>query len=208
MPTTSAALSFAALAFVLIVVPGPSVMFVISRGITLGRRGALETVVGNAIGIYLQVAFVAVGLGALIERSAALYSALKLAGAAYLVWLGVQAIRHRAVVSSIDASRPSRSAVTDGFIVGIANPKSIVFFAALLPQFVDPTGAPAGLQMMALGLIFVVIALVLDSAWGIAAGSARSWFAERPGRQRRMSLASGLTMIGLGALLATTGRSE
>ena len=209
MPTTSAALSFAALAFALIIVPGPSVMFVISRGIILGRRGALETVAGNAVGIYLQVAFVAAGLGVVIEQSATAYATLKFAGALYLVWLGVQAIRHRSVVVGFtDGPKLQRSAWLDGLIVGVANPKSIVFFAALLPQFVDKSGAPASIQMMALGLIFVAIALVLDSAWGIAAGTARQRFAEHPRRQERMNATSGVTMIGLGVLLATTGRSE
>lgn len=213
MPTTSAIVAFAALSFVLIIVPGPSVMFVISRGVALGRRAALETVVGNAAGIYLQVAFVAVGLGAVIERSSAIYSALKFAGAAYLVFLGVQSIRHRkdnaAAASSLHAeTRPRRSAALDGFIVGAANPKSIVFFAALLPQFADRNAAPAGLQMMVLGLVFVLIALVLDSLWAIAAGTARDWFADRPQRLERLGIAGGTTMIGLGVLLATTGRSE
>lgn len=213
MPTTSAILTFAALAFVLIIVPGPSVMFVISRGVALGRRAALETVLGNAAGIYLQVAFVAVGLGAVIERSSALYSTLKFAGAAYLVYLGVQSIRHRKATAAEAASisetaGPSRSAAVDGFIVGVANPKSIVFFAALLPQFADPNGAPAGVQMMVLGLVFVLIALVLDSLWAIAAGTAREWFAGRPVRLERLGVVGGTSMIGLGVLLATTGRSE
>lgn len=209
MPTSSAALSFAALAFILIAVPGPSVMFVIGRGIVLGRRGALETVAGNAVGIYVQVAFVATGLGVVIEQSAAAYSALKFVGAIYLVWLGTQAIRHRSKVAGLDdAPRLQRAPWLDGLIVGIANPKSIVFFAALLPQFVEPSGAPAGVQMMALGLIFVAIALVLDSMWGLAAGTARAWFTEQPHRQGRMNVMSGVTMIGLGALLATTRRAE
>lgn len=213
MPTTSAVLTFAALAFVLIVIPGPSVMFVISRAVTLGRRAALHTVVGNAAGIYVQVAFVAVGLGAVIERSALLYSTLKFAGAGYLVWLGLQSIRHRtAPAAETPASGAGplqrRSAALDGFIVGVANPKSIVFFAALLPQFADPSGAPAGVQMMILGLVFVLIALILDSLWAIAAGTAREWFVDRPQRLERLGIAGGSTMIGLGVLLATTGRSE
>ncbi len=214
MPTNPAILTFAALAFVLIIVPGPSVMFVISRGVSLGRRAALETVLGNAVGIYAQVAFVAVGLGAIIERSSAIYTALKFAGAGYLVFLGVQSIRHRkataAAASGLAVADRTlrRSAVLDGFIVGVANPKSIVFFAALLPQFVNPNGAPAGIQMMVLGLVFVLIALVLDSLWAFAAGTARAWFAGHPERLERLSTAGGTSMIGLGVLLATTGRSE
>ncbi len=213
MPTTSAALSFAALAFALIIVPGPSVMFVISRGITLGRRGALETVAGNALGIYVQVAFVAFGLGAIVQRSAAVYSALKLAGAAYLIWLGAQTIRHRRLsaepLETADNTTPvRRSAFADGVIVGVANPKSIVFFAALLPQFVDRSGAAAWMQMLVLGAVFVGIALLLDSVWAVAAGSARDWLSSRPRRRQHLDVASGVTMIGLGVLLGTTGRGE
>lgn len=221
MPTTSAALSFAALAFVLIAVPGPSVMFVISRGIALGRRAALETVAGNAVGIYAQVAFVALGLGAVIERSVVLYSALKFAGAGYLVWLGIQSIRHRSPSVVVDPvpepawSPPARptwrgptSAFRDGAVVGLANPKSIVFFAALLPQFVDQSRTNTATQMLVLGLIFVAIALVLDSLWALAAGSARHWLARHPRRLERMSVGGGVTMIGLGALLAVSGRRQ
>ena len=220
MPTPSSLWAFAALAFALVVVPGPSVMFVVSRAITFGRRTALLTVAGNAAGVFAQVALVAIGLGVIVERSVAVFTAIKLLGAGYLVWLGVQAIRHRRrltdVVLDAEATGPvgsaqlaglgTRSAVRDGFVVGVANPKAIVFFAAILPQYVSPQGAPAQLQMLALGLVFVVIALVSDSAWGIAAGTARSWFGRSPRRVERLGAIGGATMIGLGLQLAISGR--
>jgi threonine/homoserine/homoserine lactone efflux protein len=212
MPPITSVVAFAALAFVLIVVPGPSVMFVVSRGVALGRRAALLTVAGNAAGVYVQVLLVAIGLGAVVRQSIVLLGAVKLLGAAYLVWLGVHAIRHRHELSGgVDVAvrvRSARSVVADGFVVGVANPKAIVFFAAILPQYVDVTGAPIGLQMAVLGLVFVAIALVSDGVWGLAAGSARLWFARSPRRLARLGGAGGLTMVGLGVHLAASGRGD
>jgi threonine/homoserine/homoserine lactone efflux protein len=205
-------IAFAALAFALIVVPGPSVMFVVSRAVALGRRAALMTVLGNALGVYLQVVLVAVGVGAIVERSIAVFTIVKLLGAGYLAWLGIQAIRHRKAASQaldVPAEHLSeRSVFLDGLIVGVANPKAIVFFAAILPQFVEPAGAPAGLQMLFLGVVFVVIALVSDGSWGLAAGTARDWFARSPRRLERLSAGGGAVMIGLGLQLAVTGRKD
>jgi threonine/homoserine/homoserine lactone efflux protein len=208
-------LGFCALAVPLIVVPGPSVMFVISRGVTLGRRAALATVVGNAAGAYVQVVAVAAGLGAVVARSIAVFTVIKLIGAAYLLFLGVQAIRHRqraadAVVSRAadDTAVGLRRILRDGFAVGIANPKVIVFFAAILPQFVDPARGLVAAQMLLLGLVFVAIALVCDSSWGLLAGTARDWLGQSPRRLRRLHAGSGVVMVGLGVRLLTTGRHD
>src|SRR4051794_21234719 len=142
MPPGDHLLEFAITAFVLIIVPGPSVLFVVSRGVALGRRAALATVLGNGIGVYLQVLLVAAGLGTILERSVLLFDVVRLAGAAYLVYLGVQAFRHRrglaAVVDVGTRPRSMRRILREGFIVGISNPKTALFFAAVLPQFVDP----------------------------------------------------------------------
>jgi len=213
VPTTTSFIAFAALAFALIVVPGPSVMFVISRAVALGRRAAVTTVAGNAAGVYVQVLLVAVGLGAIVERSIAVFTAVKLVGAGYLVWLGVQAIRHRRdLAAGIDQPernvQPARSVFFDGFIVGVANPKSIVFFAAILPQYVNSDGAAAQFQMLALGLIFVAVALVSDGAWALAAGTARNWFARSPNRISRLGAIGGTAMIALGLQLAVTQRTD
>lgn len=212
MPSSNSLAAFAALSFALIIVPGPSVMFVVARAVALGRRAALLTVLGNATGIFLQVVSVAVGLGALVERSVVVFTAIKLAGAAYLMWLGLQAIRHRSeLAKALDVTesiKPTRSVLLDGLVVGVANPKSIVFFAAILPQFVEPAGAPAGVQMVVLGLVFVAVALASDAVWGISAGTARQWFASSPRRLGRLGAAGGAAMIGLGAQLAITGRTD
>ena len=212
MPAPSNLLAFTAAAFALIIVPGPSVLFVVSRGVALGRRAALLSVLGNAAGFSIHVLGVAVGLGAVVERSAAVFTTLKLAGAAYLVYLGVQAIRRRrALAAVLDAAalpRSGRRLLGEGFVVGIANPKAIIFLAAILPQFVTRDGGPAGLQMLVLGLIFLVLALICDSTWAVAAGSARNALAASPHRLERMGGAGGLVMIGLGARLAFVGRAD
>ena len=204
--------SFSVAAFVLIVVPGPSVLFVVSRGVALGRRAAIVTAIGNAVGIYMQVVAVALGVGAIIERSVVLLGAIRLLGAAYLVYLGVQAVRHRRALSSVldvgDRAPERHNLALEGFLVGVSNPKWIVFYTAILPQFVDPAGAPVALQMLALGAIAVGIAVVSDSAWGMVAGTARSWLARSPRRLEALGGVGGLTMIGLGVRLAATGRKD
>lgn len=212
MPPLQSIAAFAALSFALIAVPGPSVTFVISRAVALGRRAAVLTVVGNAAGVYVQVLLVAVGLGAIVERSMLAFTTIKLLGAAYLVWLGIEAIRHRrdlaAVLDATGTVKSPRSVLRDGFLVGVANPKAIVFFASVLPQFVEFGAAPAGLQMAFLGVVFVLIALVSDSAWGIAAGTARNWLSRSPRRLERLGGAGGCAMIALGLRLAIAGRSD
>ncbi|HET6835131.1 MAG TPA: LysE family translocator [Acidimicrobiales bacterium] len=204
--------SFSVAAFVLIVVPGPSVLFVVSRGVALGRRAAVVTAIGNAVGIYMQVVAVALGVGAIIERSVVLLGAIRLLGAAYLVYLGVRAVRHRRALSSVldvgGRAPERRNLALEGFLVGVSNPKWIVFYTAILPQFVDPAGAPVALQMLALGAIAVGIAVVSDSAWGMVAGTARSWLARSPRRLEALGGVGGLTMIGLGVRLAATGRKD
>ncbi len=211
MVDPSALLAFVLASFILVVVPGPSVLFVISRGVALGRKAAVLTVLGNEIGLFLQVLLVAAGIGSLVERSVVAYEVLRIAGAAYIVYLGVQAIRHRRSLSTVldvTATRSSRHIVREGFIVGITNPKAIVFFTAVLPQFVDPDGAAVPLQMVVLGMISVTVAFLSDSAWGVLAGTARAWLSGAPHRLERLGGAGGLMMIGLGTRLAVTGRRD
>ncbi|MFD8547299.1 LysE family translocator [Streptomyces sp. NPDC059649] len=207
-------LGFAVMSLLVIVIPGPSVLFVIGRALAHGRRTALATVLGNVLGSYLLVAAVAFGLGALVERSVTVFLAVKLAGAAYLVFLGVQAFRHRKDMKVTDvrpSGRPARGdlrTVADGVLVGCTNPKGIVFFAAVLPQFVDQAAGGLPAQMLVLGLVPIGIGLVTDTVWGLTASAARGWFARS---ERRLSLiggAGGFAMIGLGVTVAATGRAD
>jgi threonine/homoserine/homoserine lactone efflux protein len=209
----SNALGFALLSVVVVAVPGPSVLFTVGRALTVGRREALLTVAGNAVGVYLQVVAVAVGVGVVVERSAAVFTVIKLVGAAYLVFLGVRAIRlRRAVTEALAAGLPtvlpSGRALRDGVVVGVANPKSIVFFVVALPQFTNPAAGSVPVQMLVLGASFPVIALVLDSAWALLATTARTWFSRSPRRLELIGGAGGLMMIGLGATIAITGRRD
>jgi threonine/homoserine/homoserine lactone efflux protein len=214
MVTAGQFAAFAALTFLMIVMPGPSVLFTISRALTVGRRDALLTVAGNATGVYLQVLAVAFGLGALVTQSAAVFTAIKLAGAVYLVYLGVQAIRHRRKLTDAFAAdvkaTPGRTltVLRDGLVVGFANPKSIVFLAAILPQFVDASAGSVPAQMLVLGICLPLIALVSDTLWALAAETARAWFARSPRRLQLVGGTSGLVMIGLGTSLAFTGRKD
>jgi len=207
-------LAFAAVVSVLIAVPGPSVLFTISRALTVGRRAALLSVAGNEIGLCVQVVAVAFGVGAVVERSVQVLTVVKLAGAAYLVYLGVQAIRHRRSVAEALAARlqpvTPRRAIRDGFVVGVANPKSIVFFVVGLPEFTSsaPGHWPVQAQMLILGALFPVIALVLDSVWATIAGTARQWLVRSPRRLTLIGGAGGLVMIGLGVSVAVAGRKD
>jgi threonine/homoserine/homoserine lactone efflux protein len=202
-------LAFLVASILFIQVPGPSLLFTLGRALTVGRRDALLSVVGNALGLLVQVVGVAVGLGAVVAASAEAFTLLKLAGATYVVYLGVQAIRHRgdarlALEVAGEARRTSAwESVRTGLVVGATNPKTIVFFAAFLPQFVGDGGATAP-QLLLLGVVFGALACASDSCWALAAGRARDWFARKPKRLDHLGATGGVMMIGLGATLATT----
>ena len=213
MIATRHLLEFFVTVYVLILIPGPSVLFVISRGVSLGRRAALATVVGNASGFALQLALVSIGLGAIVARSDAVFTALKLVGAAYLVYLGVRNIRDRKQLAAIFGAAPvarkrlSRI-IREGFFVGATNPKGIIIFTAVLPQFIDRSQGHATLQLASLGAICIVIALLSDGIWALASGTARHWLGSSPRRLERMSATGGVMLVGLGVGLAVTGRKS
>jgi threonine/homoserine/homoserine lactone efflux protein len=212
MPPSAHLLTFTLTAFVLIAIPGPSVLFAVSRAVSLGRRAGVATVAGNTAGAFTQIVLVAFGIGTLVEQSDAVFTVLKLAGAAYLVYLGVQAIRHRgslaeALNAQVEAKSTARI-VVDGFTVGVTNPKVMIFFAAMLPQFVDRQTGDVPLQIVILGAIFAGIALFSDTTWALAAGTVRAWLSKSPRRLALIGGAGGLAMIGIGARLALTGRND
>ncbi|MBT2208681.1 MULTISPECIES: LysE family translocator [Actinomadura] len=213
MVSTQQLLGFAAMALAIIVIPGPTVLFVVGRALAHGRATALTSVVGNELGVVVLTAAVAFGVGSIVERSVVVFTALKLAGAAYIVYLGAQAFRHRhalheAMGRPAEADPGRARELWQGFVVGVTNPKTTVFFAAVLPQFVDRDLGHVPLQMMVFGLVFAVIALLCDSVWGLAAGTARAWFARSPRRLAAVGGTGGLMMIGLGFAIATTGRKD
>lgn len=212
MLPTEHLLAFALTTFVLVVLPGPSVLFTVGRALSVGRRAALLTAVGNAAGVYLQVVAVALGLGALVASSITAFTVVKLVGAAYLIYLGVQAIRHRRVRDQATeagvALTRTHKVLREGFVVGVTNPKMIIFLAAVLPQFVDRSAGQVPLQMLILGVLVTAIALTSDCVWALAAGTARTWFARSPRRLEVMGGTGGVAMIGIGASLAVSGRQD
>jgi threonine/homoserine/homoserine lactone efflux protein len=204
-------IAFVLAALVLIVIPGPSVMFTIGRALALGRIGGLLSVLGNALGLLPIIGLVAIGVGGIVARSVVLFTIVKVVGALYLMFLGVQAIRHRRRAAAATSGALPRShwrQLGEGFVVGITNPKTIAFFVAVLPQFVDLDAGAVPLQMVQLGLIFFVIALLSDGAWALAAAGARSWFGRSPKRLEALSATGGGLMIGLGGVLLFTGNTH
>lgn len=213
MVPTGHLLAFLVTIYVLILVPGPSVIFVVSRGVALGRRSALATVVGNEIGLSLQLALVAVGTGSVLARSDTVYTTVKLIGAAYLIVLGIRNIRDRkslavALNSTVAGPRSLARTIREGFLVGASNPKGLLIFTAVLPQFIDRRAGHATLQLISLGSICVLVALLSDAVWAVASGSARRWLGSSPRRLERLSASGGLALVALGAGLAATGRKD
>jgi len=203
------AAAFGLASVLLTLIPGPTVLFVVGRSLALGRRAGLLSVLGNTLGLLPIVLAVALGVGTLVAESAVVFTAVKLVGAAYLVYLGVQAVRTRGGAVDSVTTTPHRGnlrIVRDGFLVGVTNPKSLVFLAAVLPQFVDHSGGSIPVQLFLLGCIFMTVALVSDSTYAWAAGTARNWFGGEPRRLTRMQAGGGLMMIGLGGTLALTGQ--
>jgi threonine/homoserine/homoserine lactone efflux protein len=199
--------------YLLILIPGPSVLFVISRGVALGRRAALATVLGNATGFALQLVLVSLGVGAIVARSDAVFTALKLCGAAYLVFLGIRNIRDRRALARMFGAEPVAPKslgriVREGFFVGATNPKGIIIFTAVLPQFIDRSAGHVTVQLVLLGAICIVIALLSDGAWALASGTARMWLGRSSRRLEWLTAGGGVTLIGLGVGLAVTGRKS
>ena len=210
MVSTGQLLGFGLASLVLIVVPGPGVLFVVGRALAHGRRTALATALGHAAGNYMVATCVAVGLGALLQRSVEAFVIVKIAGALYLIWLGVHAIRHhKSLADAMAVAAPPREgwrAARDGAVVGLTNPKAYILFGAILPQFVNRAAGHVPGQMLVLALVSVAIGAVSDCSWGFAASAVRAWFARSPRRIEMVGGAGGLAMIGVGVTVAITGR--
>jgi threonine/homoserine/homoserine lactone efflux protein len=195
--------AFLLITVVLIVTPGPIVTLVVATGATQGIRPALMTVLGTVFGNGLLVASIAFGLSWVLKSSAPLFETIRWVGVAYLVWLGIQAWRGAGRHGEL-APPPTRVHLWRGFLVALSNPKTIAFFTAFLPQFVDPR-LPAEFQLAVMCAVSVLMAALLDSAWAVAAGLGRGWFVE-PARARLLGQVSGTVLIGGGIWLALTRR--
>ncbi len=195
--------AFLVITAVLIVVPGPIVTLIIATGARQGVRAALVTVVGTSAGDAVLLAVIAFGLGWMVQNAGQLLVVLRWAGAAYLIWLGITAWRHAGAVESVEASR--RVNFTRGFLVALSNPKTIAFFTAFLPQFVDPA-LPAAPQLFVMCTVTALFAAVSNTAWAIASGMGRAWFM-RPARAKLLGRMSGAVLIGGGIWLSLARRT-
>ncbi len=204
-------LAFALAAAVLAAAPGPSVVFVVTRSLVKGGRAGLRAAVGDNCGKLVQLLAVAAGVGLVLERSVVVFEVVKLGGAAYLVYLGIQSIRHRRQLAAVLAAQPTPLRggrdVRDGLVVGALNPKGALIMTAVLPQFVNPAAGAVGLQVMALGGIFLALTLAADGAWAVGASAARARLTRAPRRLAAVGAASGTALIGLGVAVAVSGRS-
>ncbi|MET8425970.1 LysE family translocator [Nocardia sp. NPDC004860] len=209
MVPVSHVVAFGAAAVILIVIPGPNVMFAVGRALVLGRRAAVLSVVGTGAGTAVCLVGAAVGLGALLMAWAMLFLVVKIAGAVYLIWLGGMAIRgRRKLGESLRAGVPEgaqRRVVRQGFVVGATNPKTVVFFAAVLPQFAVPANGWLPVQFLVLGAIFPVLQVLSDVVWALGAASAREWFARSPRRLEAVGATGGAMIIGVGTTVAFSG---
>ena len=190
-------------AMIIILAPGPSVLFVIARAIAWGRKTAVFTVAGNVTGAFFLSTFVAFGLGPILQRSELVYTAVQWSGGLYLMYLGADAIRHRVVQASDmknqgDVAPSIRRSMRDGFWVGALNPKGLVFYAAVLPQFIDRERGNVTTQLILLGALFSILAFVSDGTWGLLAGTAREWLATDHKRLEKLRATGGTIMILLG----------
>jgi threonine/homoserine/homoserine lactone efflux protein len=190
-------------AMVIILAPGPSVLFVIARAIAWGRKTAVFTVAGNVTGAFALSTLVAVGLGPILQRSDLAYAAIQWGGGLYLMYLGIEAIRQRKIHAEDmrnqgDVAPGIARSMRDGFWVGALNPKGLVFYAAVLPQFVDREKGNVALQLIFLGAIFSLLAFISDGTWGLLAGTARQWLATDAKRLEKLRATGGIVMIILG----------
>ncbi len=195
--------AFLVVTAILIIVPGPVVTLVIATGAQRGIRPALATVLGTMLGTGVLLAGIGLGLNWLLNMSSQLFEIMRWAGAAYLVWLGIQAWRHAG--APVEAIEPRGHVfATRGFLVAVTNPKTIAFFTAFLPQFIDPT-LPVGFQIVVMSITSLLIAAVFDSAWAVAAGLGRAWFL-KPHHNKLLGRLSGVVLIGGGIWLSLARR--
>jgi threonine/homoserine/homoserine lactone efflux protein len=207
MPSASSFALFCLASVLLAVVPGPAVTYIVTQSVDKGRRAGLASALGVASGGLVHVAAATIGLSALIASSATAFTTVKLIGAVYLIAVGVRRILAKDDDPELEVQPASnRQLYVQGVVVNVLNPKTALFFLAFLPQFVDPDAASPALQIAVLGLLFVVLAVVSDSVWALAAGTA----SERLRGNRRFlavrRYVSGSVFVGLGALTAAAKR--
>ncbi|NNN00316.1 MAG: LysE family translocator [Acidimicrobiaceae bacterium] len=213
MISTGQLTTFFIASIAIIIVPGPSVLFTLARGVAWGRSVAVLTVLGNSIGTLVLSIVVAIGLGPLLAHSKLLATVLQIAGGTYLLWLGIEALRHRhahaKAMAQRESVRPSNlHVIRQGFTVGVLNPKSLVFFAAVFPHFVDRSKGSVTIQLLIFGGIFSVMAFMSDGTWGFIAGTAREWLSGSTTRLVVLRTIGACVMMTLGTIIVVTAISQ
>jgi threonine/homoserine/homoserine lactone efflux protein len=207
MPETATLAVFAVAAVTLLVIPGPAVLYIVSRSVAQGRAAGLVSVCGIHVGSLLHVGAAALGLSALLVSSALAYDTVRYLGAAYLVWLGVQRLLARDEDARPTGARRERLGriFAQGVVVNVLNPKTALFFFAFLPQFVDAAAGAVPLQVAVLGATFVGLGLVTDGAYALLASTGAGFLRGRRRVARASRLASGGVLVGLGVTTALAG---
>ena len=211
MPDASALALFTVAAITLLVIPGPSVLYIVTRSVDQGRAAGLASVGGIHVGTLVHVAAAALGLSALLVSSATAYNAVRWLGAAYLIWLGVRRLLARDDELSGSAKNPHASRLglrrvfAQGVVVNVLNPKTALFFFAFLPQFVDVARGSVRLQVVVFGVAFVLLGLVSDGAYALLASTGAGWLRRRPGVAKASRVVSGGVLISLGVTTALAG---
>lgn len=211
IPSTANLGLFVGAALVLLLVPGPAILYIFARSIEHGRTAGLVSIIGVHAATLVHVAAAAVGLSALLASSALAFGLVKYAGAAYLIWLGLKKLLGPADMPDAGGVLPARSRARlfrDGFIVNLLNPKTALFFLAFLPQFVEVERGHVAMQIVFLGMLFTAIGIVTDSAYALAAGTAGNWLRRSPAYLKAERWVSGVVFIGLGVTAAFAGNQK
>jgi threonine/homoserine/homoserine lactone efflux protein len=204
MPDSATLLAFAAAALIVLLIPGPGVLYVLARSLGQGQRAGLVSVLGLSAGAFVHVLAATVGLSAILLASATAFGVVKMLGAAYLIYLGVRALLARDPSHALETvpARSLRRLFTDGVVVSVLNPKIAVFFLAFLPHFADPSRGSVPQQIFLLGTLYVLLALCTDGAYALLASRLRGWFRGRLARGPLPRYASGAVYVGLGVSTA------
>lgn len=201
-------LGFILAALVVLIIPGPGVLYIVARSVSHGYRAGLTSVLGLATGALVHVAAAAVGLSAILLASATAFNVVKLLGAGYLIYLGISTLlaRRSATKMAAPEALPLYRLFIDGVLISIFNPKIALFFLAFLPQFVDPTSGTFTTQVLLLGCVYVSLALLTDGTYAMLAGSLRKWITPKILDGPALRYVSGTIYLGLGVTAALTGR--
>lgn len=205
MPHLSTILLFIAATMAVLVIPGPAVVYIVTRSVSQGRAAGFVSVLGIHVGTSVYVIATSAGLSALLMASSTVFMIVKYLGAAYLIWLGIQKLRARGEAG--EAAEPAKASLPrifgQGVIVNILNPKTLIFFAAFLPQFVEPARGPIAFQLAFFGLAFIVLGVLSDGTWALASSALAGRLRRNLRGRRRLDRSSGLIYLALGAFAAT-----